>query len=445
MSPFETLVDHKSLLKSLNDLKFTQPTTIQHKAFSVIMSGKDVVGIAQTGTGKTFAYLLPILKQWKFDKEKLPQILIMVPTRELVMQVVEQVEKLATYMNLDVIGIYGGANINLQKKAVIAGADVIVATPGRLLDLALDGSMKLRTIKKLVIDEVDEMLNLGFRAQLTRVLDLLPLKRQSLMFSATITDEVEVFIAKHFISPVKIEAAPTGTPLTNIVQRGYKVPNFNTKVNFIEYLLNSNDDLKKVLIFTASKSIADSLFTRMIQKWPKKIGVIHSDKTQPNRFDTVKQFQNGNYRILIASDIVARGLDIAEVSHVINFDAPDVPENYMHRIGRTGRADKKGDAIVFITKQDAESIEKIEALMAKKIPMKKLPEAVVISDVLIEAEIPVVKMKNELVKVKKKEDVGPAFHEKSLKNQKVNNKVRRGDAQKLKYGKSKTKRGKKLR
>ncbi len=445
MSPFETLIDHKFLSKALADLKFTQPTTIQQKAFSVILSGKDVVGIAQTGTGKTFAYLLPLLKQWKFEKEKIAQILIIVPTRELVIQVVEQVEKLATYMNVDAIGIYGGANINLQKKAVIKGAEVIVATPGRLLDLALDGSLKLRTIKKLVIDEVDEMIDLGFRPQLIRVLDLLPPKRQSLMFSATITEAVETFINAHFISPIKIEAAPTGTPLAQIRQVAYRLPNFNTKVNFLEHLLNTSTKLSKVLVFTESKTMADVLHERLSALWTEAIGVIHSDKTQPNRFETVRKFKSGEYRVLIASDIVARGLDIAEVSHVINFDVPDVAENYIHRIGRTGRADQKGEAILFMTKKDAENTDAIQTLMAYKIPVKALPKQVETSEDLLEFEKPIPRMKTVLVKAPKKENVGPAFHEKSLKNQKVNNKVRRGDAMKLKYGKSKTKRGKKLR
>src|SRR5688572_13088633 len=210
---FDELNLNTPLLNALSDLGYIHPTTIQHKAFSVIMSGRDVVGIAQTGTGKTFAYLLPCLRQWKFSKEKVPQILILVPTRELVVQVLEEIQKLSKYMSVSATGVYGGTNINTQIGEVMKGVEIIVATPGRLIDLSLKGALKLKAIKKLVIDEVDEMLNLGFRSQLKLVLDLLPLKRQNIMFSATMTKDVEVLIHDFFNQPLKIEAAPTGTPL----------------------------------------------------------------------------------------------------------------------------------------------------------------------------------------------------------------------------------------
>ena len=217
------------LLNALADLGYTKPTTIQHKAFTVIMSGRDVCGIAQTGTGKTFAYLLPTLRLMKFSKTRSVQLLILVPTRELVLQVVEAIRKLTTYMTIEVDGIYGGTNINPQKERVEKGSDIIVATPGRLMDLILHGSLDVKMIKKLVIDEMDEMLNLGFRTQIKNILDLLPAKRQNLLFSATITEEVEKLMQIYFNDPVKIEAAPTGTPLENIEQTGYAVPNFYTR------------------------------------------------------------------------------------------------------------------------------------------------------------------------------------------------------------------------
>jgi len=195
------------------------------------MSGKDVCGIAQTGTGKTIAYLLPCLRQWKFDKKKDPQILIVVPTRELVVQVVETVKKLTSYMSCVVVGVYGGVNINTQQLEVEKGVDILVATPGRLFDLIMNGAFKTKYIKKLVIDEVDEMMNLGFRTQLRNIMDLLPAKRQNLLFSATITEEVELLMDTYFNAPVRVEAAPTGTPLENIEQTRFNVPNFYTKVN----------------------------------------------------------------------------------------------------------------------------------------------------------------------------------------------------------------------
>jgi len=438
---FEDLNLNPPLLNALADLGYTNPTTIQRKAFSVIMSGRDVCGIAQTGTGKTFAYLLPCLRLLKFSKERTPQMLIIVPTRELVVQVVEQVKELSAYMTLEVAGLYGGVNIRPQRAQVEYGVDIVVATPGRLLDLAYDGSLKMKTIKKLVIDEVDEMLNLGFRTQLNNILDLLPPKRQNLLFSATITDEVEVLMSTYFNDPERIEAAPTGTPLENINQVGYKVPNFYTKVNLLKHLLDNDADMSKVLVFVATKKLADNLFAELEEKYAGTIGIIHSNKEQNHRFNTVKQFGDGTFRFIIATDIVARGLDIAEVTHVVNFDIPDVPENYIHRIGRTGRADRRGVAIAFITEKEEKDLAAIEALMKYEIPLMTLPEEVEVSDVLTEDEKPKIVMKTERIKIVKNEG-GPAFHEKSAKNMKVNHKVRHSDKMKEKYGKPKT-RGKK--
>ncbi len=422
----------------LSDLGFTVPTTIQYRVFPVVMSGRDVCGIAQTGTGKTFAYLLPLLRQWKFNKEKVPQILILVPTRELVAQVVQAVKELTPYMSVLAVGVYGGVNIKTQMAELYNGADVVVATPGRLYDLAMNGAFKSKAIKKLVIDEVDEMLNLGFRTQLKNILDLLPAKRQNLMFSATITEDVEALIATYFNDPERVEAAPTGTPLENIVQTGYEVPNFYTKVNLLHLLLTEDGTMTKVLVFAATKKLADGLYEQLEIKFPGTAGVIHSNKEQNHRFNTVEQFKNGTYRFIIATDIVARGIDIAEVTHVINFDTPDVPENYMHRIGRTGRADKKGIAITFITEKEKPLLNAIETLMHYQVPIAALPEGLIISDILTEDEKPKIYMKPVQVKIPKKDEVGPAFHEKSAKNSKVNFVVRRKDRMMAKYGKPKT-------
>ncbi|RBL88066.1 DEAD/DEAH box helicase [Chitinophaga flava] len=440
---FADLNLNTSLRNALDELGFKQPTTIQQRAFSVIMSGQDVCGIAQTGTGKTFAYLLPTLRMFKFSKEKYPQILILVPTRELVVQVVEAVQKLTTYMSVEVLGIYGGVNMNPQMEAVQNKVDVLVATPGRLYDVILSGALKVKSIKKLIIDEVDEMLNLGFRTQLQNIMDLLPPKRQNLMFSATITEDVEAIISTHFENPIRIEAAPTGTPLENIEQVLYRVPNFYTKVNLLELLMTKDESMTKTLIFAGTKQLADDLYEQLSVKFPEKVGVIHSNKEQNHRFNTVNQFQAGNYRFLIATDIIARGLDIAEVTHVINFDTPDVPENYIHRIGRTGRADKKGIAILFSKEQESEALTAIEELMDYSIPERPLPEELVISDVLTEDEKPKVFMRNTLVKAPARTEAGPAFHQKLAKNMKTNRKISHKDKMMLKYGKPKKRKPKK--
>jgi ATP-dependent RNA helicase RhlE len=440
---FEELNLTKPLLNALADLGYTTPTTIQQKVFSVMMSGKDVCGIAQTGTGKTFAYLLPTLRQIEFSKDRLPQLLVLVPTRELVVQVVDEVKKLSAYMTLEVVGVYGGGNIKVQMAELKNGADIVIATPGRLLDLALNGSLKTKAIKKLVIDEVDEMLNLGFRTQLRNILDLIPQKRQNLLFSATITEEVENLMKTYFNNPVRIEAAPVGTPLENIEQQAYFVPNFYTKVNLLDLLFDQNEEMNKVLIFVATKKLADQLYAQLELGYLNKIGVIHSNKEQNHRFNSVKQFHEGSYRILIATDIIARGLDVAEVSHVINFDIPEIPENYIHRIGRTGRADKRGIAISFITEKEHGLLEEIEGLMNYEIPKLPLPENLKISEILTPDEEPKIFMKSIDVKLPKRDSVGAAFHEKRDKNKKVN--VRRNHAQEKmqKYGRPIKRSGKK--
>ena len=429
---------NQPLLSALTDLGFTTPTTIQQKAFSVVMSGRDVCGIAQTGTGKTFAYLLPILRQWKFLKEKTPQTLIIVPTRELVVQVVEAVHKLSTYQSVHVAGAYGGVNIKPQAAEISQGVDIVVGTPGRLLDLILHGSLKTKAIKKLVIDEMDELLNLGFRPQLQRVIDLLPAKRQNLLFSATITEDVEAVLNIYFNDPVRIEAAPTGTPLENIEQTAYKAPNLNTKVNLLKLLLKRDESMSKVLVFVATKSLADQLYGQVAEDFIDQVGVIHSNKEQNHRFNTIKKFKDGSYRFIIATDIIARGIDVSEVTHVVNFDLPEIPEHYIHRIGRTGRADKPGIAISFVTEREAERQEKMESLMNYKIPTVPLPEALEISDVLTADEMPKMKLKNIEVRQPEAADRGASLHEKSARNSKAPVKKERHSTKMMKkYGKPK--------
>lgn len=418
---FDELNLNKPLLSALDDLGFVNPTPIQQKAFPVIMSGKDLVATAQTGTGKTFAYLLPLLRQLKYSDQKHPRILIVVPTRELVLQIVHEIEKLTSYMSIRYQGVYGGTNINTQKQLVYNGLDILVATPGRLVDLALTGLLRLKDIQKLVIDEVDQMLSLGFRQQLISFLDSLPVKRQNLMFSATMTEDVEKVISKYFNEPQKIEIAAHGTPLDKIIQRAYHVPNFNTKVNLLEYLLFNDTELSKVLVFVENKKLADKLYQQLGKNFTEQVGVIHSSLSQNNRISALKQFHEGNKRVLIATDIIARGLDISDVTHVINFDTSRLPEDYIHRIGRTGRANKAGVAISFINEREQAYQSEIEFLMNKEIPMVLMPEGVQISKVFTEEERPSIIDKNIRRIAAIKTPVGQgAFHEKKEKNKKVN-------------------------
>ena len=416
---FSDLNLNRFLLDALDEMGFTTPTPIQERAFAEIMSGKDLVGIAQTGTGKTFAYLLPILRQLTFSKQKHPRILIIVPTRELVVQVVEEIESLTKYINVRFVGVYGGTNLNKQKQLVYEGQDILVATPGRLLDLALDGILKLKFIQKLVIDEVDEMMNLGFRPQLITLLDLLPKNRQSIMFSATLTKEVNSILGQFFKSPTKIEIAASGSPLDTIKQLAYPIPNFYTKLNFLAHLLKDKETFSKVLVFVKNKKQANILFEELEILMPEISNVIHSNKTQNYRLRSVKNFEKGTFNVLIATDIIARGLDLTDVSHVINFDIPKEPENYIHRIGRTGRAEQEGTAISLFNEEEAEFLGEIEFLMNREIEVLDMPNTIEISSEMIDEEMPKI-APEKVVKRTIAEPSGPAFHEKKEKNSRVN-------------------------
>lgn len=417
---FQDLDLSNQLQYAIDDLGFQNPTPIQEQAFSVVRSGKDVVGIAQTGTGKTFAYMMPILRDLKFSKQLHPRVLVLVPTRELVLQVVDEIEKLSKYINTRVLGVYGGANINTQKQAILQGQDIIVATPGRLYDLGLSNALKLKSIQKLVIDEVDVMLDLGFRFQLMNIFDILPERRQNVLFSATMTEDVDALIYDYFKNPKKISIAVSGTPLDNIEQVSYNIPNFFTKVNLLNHLLSDKKTYNKVLIFVAFKRTADYLFKHLEEVFGSDTCVIHSNKTQNYRIRSIRQFDEGNNRILVATDVMARGLDFDNVSHVINFDTPDFPENYMHRIGRTGRAEKAGKTILLSTEKEQKAKEEIETLMDYKIPVLELPEEVEISKLLTEDERPSEDREQSKNRTGQEYVPGPAFHEKSEKNSKVN-------------------------
>lgn len=417
---FEDLDLSNQLQYAIDDLGFKTPTPIQQQAFTVVRSGKDVVGIAQTGTGKTFAYMLPILRDLKYSKQKHPRVLVLVPTRELVLQVVDEIEKLAKYINVRVLGVYGGTNINTQKQAILQGQDIIVATPGRLYDLGLSNALKLKSIQKLVIDEVDVMLDLGFRFQLMNIFEIIPEKRQNVLFSATMTEDVDALIYDFFKKPEKISIAVSGTPLDNITQVSYNIPNFFTKVNLLNFLLADKEAFHKVLIFVSFKRTADMLFKELEDVFGSETCVIHSNKTQNYRIRSIRQFDEGNNRILVATDVMARGLDFDNVSHVINFDTPDFPENYMHRIGRTGRAERVGDTILFSTEKEQAPKKEIEALMDYEIPLLEIPENVEISKLLTEEERPKEDTEQSRNRTALEYVPGEAFHEKSEKNSKVN-------------------------
>lgn len=376
----------KFLTNALEEQEISTPTTIQQRAIPTALSGKDIIGVAQTGTGKTLAYLLPVLRDLSYSNQRFPRVLILTPTRELAVQVATEIEKLTKYMSVRTLAIYGGTNINTQKQLVHEGSDIIVATPGRLYDLAMTGVLRLKDIQKLVLDECDEMLNLGFRPQLERIFDLLPEKRQNLLFSATLTEEVKAIIDQFVGDYELVEAAPTGTPLDQIEQTAFSVPNFNTKKNFLIHLLKENPDFSKLFIFVKSKAIADLIHEELESCFPEKFGVIHSNKSQNYRLRVVEEIRNEELRGIIATDLVARGIDIENVTHVINFDIPDQPEQYIHRIGRTGRVGLKGNTLSFVSEKEQPFFHAIQQFMRLEIELQKLPSEVEISTQLIPEE-----------------------------------------------------------
>lgn len=420
---FENLNLNNPLRNAIADLGYTEPTKIQSEAFPCIMSGRDVVGIAQTGTGKTFAYLMPILRMLPFSDQKHPRVLIVVPTRELVVQVIDALDKLTPYINVRYGGIYGGANINKQKEMIHNGLDILVSTPRRVIDLGMIGALKLKFIQKFVIDEVDEIFNLGFRLQLIDIIDLVPQKKQSILFSATMTDEVSQLIQDFFKNPISVEAAASGTRLQNIDQVAFEVPNFYTKINLLNYFLQEDPEMSRVLVFIKHKYLADLVYNEIqgMAKYPEdSFALIHSNKTQNYRLRSVENFKEGKHRVLITTDVLSRGVDIPNITHVVNFDLPKEAEAYMHRIGRTGRAENQGFAISFITPKNEEILTEIESLMDYEIPKYGLPEEVFVESKLLEEEVEMDDI-TPYQKVGSKEYApGPAFHEKSEKNSKTN-------------------------
>lgn len=408
----------EKILDVLADLNLFEPTPIQEKSIGPILSGRDVMGIAQTGTGKTLAYTLPVLKTWKYNKTGNPTVLVLVPTRELVVQVAEVITKMTENLTARVIGIYGGKNINTQKLLFNDGCDILVGTPGRVMDLAIDNAISLKEVGKLIIDEFDEMLNLGFRPQLTHIFEMMKEKRQNILFSATMTDAVDALLNEYFAGPIEISLARSGTPLEKIAQSAVPVENFNTKLNLLIHLLKTETDLEKILIFANNKKHADLIFEKLNVEFPDQFGVIHSNKSQNFRLRVMQEFTNEELRGVITTDIMARGLDIPDISHVFNFEVPEVPEQYIHRIGRTGRADKEGISITFFTKKEEAQLLDIELLMDKEIKKTEFPEAVTISKVKIASEQEEVKMK--FLTTAKLNESDSAFHEKKAKNKKTN-------------------------
>ncbi|HCM77717.1 MAG TPA: DEAD/DEAH box helicase [Cytophagales bacterium] len=375
---------NKQLLTAIAEAGYSSPTEIQKKCIPLVLGGQQVIGIAQTGTGKTAAYLLPILMKVKFRQENGPRALLLAPTKELVVQVTKNAQALAAMTDIRIVSLYGGVGPTSQIEAIEAGVDILVATPGRFMDLYLKNHISVKQIKTLVIDEADRMMDMGFIHQLRKIFEVLPRKRQNLLFSATFPEKVEKLSEDFLEFPHKVEVTPQATPAKQVAQQYFSVPNLKTKINFLEYLLSKPDDFNRVIIFTRTKESANNVSKFIERKGLGPVRVIHSNKGQNSRLNALQEFSEGGARVLVATDVSSRGIDVTKVSHVINFEVPSRYEDYVHRIGRTGRAAEKGKAITMVTEAEQFHLDKIQELIREKIPLKKLPPKVKVEETSFE-------------------------------------------------------------
>ena len=346
-----------------------------------------------------------------------PRALILVPTRELAIQVGEDIEELTQYTNIRSAAVFGGIGYTKHAELVEPGVDIVVATPGRLWDLYRIGALRFKKIKVLVIDEADRMLDMGFMPQLNQLFEVIPPKRQNLLFSATFSDKVELISNEFLTFPTRVEVAPSATTVDKVEQYFYQVPNFRTKLNLINYLLTNTEDYKRVLIFCATKENAELVFKVLDRKVEGEVRVLHSNKAQNTRINAIQAFKEGHVRVLISTDVSARGIDVSMISHVINFDLPTNYEDYVHRIGRTARANHEGVAISFLKPDEQFHLENIEKLIRMEITELPIPEKV---DVVESSRSEMQGIARELDRQKKMDDTGfkGAFHEKKPRRKK---------------------------
>ena len=369
--PFNSLQLDPALLLGLKEQGFTRPTPVQEAAIPVALTGRDVLACAATGSGKTAAFLLPILHQLINKPRRKTRALVLSPTRELAAQIVAQLEGLAVHTPITSAVVIGGVGMGPQEHAFRSGVDVIVATPGRLLDHLKHPYAKLDAVEFLVLDEADRMLDMGFLPDIKRVLKFIPAKRQTLFFSATIPGPIAALSREMLQNPATINLDRTSAPAVGITQAVYPVPQ-DLKAGLLLKLLERGD-LKEALVFTRTKHRANRLAEQLL-KGGIKAERIHGNRSQGQRTEALAGFKSGKYRILVATDIAARGIDVEALGHVVNFDVPPVPEDYIHRVGRTGRAAMTGDAFTFVSRDEEEDIARIERAIGKRLPRVFVPE-----------------------------------------------------------------------
>ena len=413
MSTFEDLKLTRQFLHAIEDAGYTSPTEIQVKAIPRILAGQDVIGIAQTGTGKTAAYLVPLLQILKYAQGADARCLILVPTKELVVQVERSLIELAAHTDLRWVALFGGIGPKAQIDKLKSGVDVIIATPGRFLELYSKGEIVTKKIKHMVLDECDRMMDMGFWPQLRDVQEKIPQKKQQLLFSATFPEKVERLADNFLLFPTRIEVTPQATPAATVDQQLYEAANFRTKLSLLEHLLR-NESLRRVMVFVSTKEIASNIFKYFERKQIGEMRMLHSNKGQNARINAIDDFKSGDVRLLISTDVSARGIDVFEVSHVINFNIPTHYEDYVHRIGRTGRAFKTGVAISFMDPSESYHIRKIQQLIKQTIQRLPLPAEVE------QFETPKPEFQDQMREIDRQKrienpDFKGAFHEKKFK------------------------------
>jgi ATP-dependent RNA helicase RhlE len=370
---FEALGLSASLLKAVEEKGYTQPSAIQEKAIPTILERKDVLASAQTGTGKTAGFMLPLLQildESPRGKKRPIRALILTPTRELAAQIYEEALEYSTYLDIRSTVIFGGVNQNPQVARLRQGVDILIATPGRLLDLQNQGHLTLSQVDVLVLDEADRMLDMGFLRDIRKVLALVPNRKQNLLFSATFSKEIKALAGTFLNNPILIEATPENTTAEKVDQIMYEVDQGQKTALCIKLI--SDGDWSQVLIFTRTKHGANRLSQKLAQK-DISSAAIHGNKTQNARTKALAGFKSGEIRVLVATDIAARGLDIPLLPHVINYELPNIPEDYVHRIGRTGRAGASGEAISFVSIDELDYVRGIEKLLGFKLEKEVLP------------------------------------------------------------------------
>lgn len=355
-----------ALVRSCESLGYKEPTPIQSKAIPIVLTGSDLIGCAETGTGKTASFLLPIIQ--RITGRSLPgvRVLILAPTRELALQIEASYQELAPKKSPRCVVIMGGASMEGQRQALRRGAAVVIATPGRLLDHIERRSLDLSRTEVLVLDEADRMLDMGFWPSIRRVLEHLPATRQTLLFSATMSPAIEEIARNCMRQPKLVEVSPRGRAAETVEQKAYTVALNSKTALLIDLLEGERDEFERVLVFTRTRRGAERL-SHLLRAREHKVNRIHADRTQPQREAALRDFRDGRTRVLVATDIAARGIDVDSVSHVINYDVPAAPEDYVHRIGRTGRAGKRGRAITLVTPADELSMRGIERLTGQRV------------------------------------------------------------------------------